>query len=124
MAAEVIMDAILHIHSIFNISSIIMDKDIVRNCSVKLYRQHFSKIRIKCTAESSEKNIKLVTAMKQTDTNTFLISVKRKHVVCESSRKRIKIHHDVSTTCKYINYTCNSTIYFNSKNLSLEIKNL
>lgn len=80
--------------------------DIVKKCSVVLYRENYSKIKIKCTAKSAEdseeENIETVTTMKQlqTDTNTYFISVKRKNVLCEeNSQKRIKKHHDVST-CK------------------------
>lgn len=50
----------------------------IKPCSVNLNRTVFSKIRIRCSAKSSEENVKLLCDLKQLDSNTFTIKLKRK----------------------------------------------
>lgn len=55
-----------------------MENPILKSCSVKLTRQEYSKIRIECSATSSEKGVDLKCHLKQIGTNTFSITIKRK----------------------------------------------
>lgn len=55
-----------------------MENPILKSCSVRLTRQEYSKIRIKCSATSSEKGVDLKCHLKQIETNTFSITIKRK----------------------------------------------
>lgn len=50
----------------------------IEKCSVNLKKTNFSKIRMKCVAESTEKNVKLLCDLKQVDINTFSIKITRK----------------------------------------------
>lgn len=50
----------------------------IEQCSVNLNKTNFSKIRMKCVAESTEKNVKLLCDLKQVDINTFSIKITRK----------------------------------------------
>lgn len=63
------------------------------NCSVKLDRMIFKKIRIGCSAQSSEPGVNLSCVLKQVDVNTLSVKIKRK--MCDSTAsnkpKRSKI---------------------------------
>lgn len=48
------------------------------NCSVRLERMNFSKIRIGCSANTTEPGVNLACSLKQTGTNTFFLQIKRK----------------------------------------------
>lgn len=50
----------------------------IKPCSVNLNKTVFSKIRITCSAESSEKHVKLLCDVKQVESNNFTIKIKQK----------------------------------------------
>lgn len=50
----------------------------IKPCSIVLNKNEFSKIRIRCTVNSSEKSQKLLCSLKQEDINTFSIKIRRK----------------------------------------------
>lgn len=76
----------------------------MKNLVVKLDRLDFSKIRIStsCICTSSKGSINMKCELKQTDVNTFSLTVKRKREdICgdnENPRKKTKLseHHDAN----------------------------
>ncbi|XP_031625310.1 uncharacterized protein LOC116341966 [Contarinia nasturtii] len=75
----------------------------IKPCEVRLERLFLSKIRIRCTATSSEKNDNLVCHIKQDEINTFSIRIKRKNVDRMDNnkmnpRKRVKFIHENNTS--------------------------
>lgn len=50
----------------------------MKPCSVNLNKIVFKEIRIKCTDPSSSKNVKISWDLKQRESNSFTLSIKRK----------------------------------------------
>lgn len=50
----------------------------MESCSVNLVRGNFSNIKIKCSVDSSDKNESVKCHLKQTGSNTFCLTMKRK----------------------------------------------
>lgn len=85
----------------------ILKKFGIKPCSINLEKSDFSKIKMTCSAESTEENIKLFCDINQTDSNTFSIKIKRKIIDKESDggssnlKKRFKI--SASPTVQHLN---------------------
>lgn len=79
----------------------ILKKYGIKPCSIVLDNLTFSKIRIKCSAESSEKTDKFSCAVNRVSNNVFSIKIKRKFVdisiddANENPRKLRKINNSV-----------------------------
>lgn len=66
----------------------ILEKFKIKPCRVLLENNSFSKMNIRCTAKSSEKNVELICSLKQEHMNTFSLRIKRK--LCENNENHIQ----------------------------------
>lgn len=55
-----------------------VDPEEMQPCRVNLVRANFSKIRIHCSAQSSEENVDLLCNLRQETANSFTLKIKRK----------------------------------------------